>query len=188
MKIGVYGGAFDPPHLSHVLAVGYALTKGNFDQILVVPCWNHAFGKKMSSFEDRYQMCLKAFSIYGMRVQVLPIEAELKTSFTVNLMEYLRLTYDEDDLHLIIGEDEARVFDKWHRHQDILRMANLFILGREDYQSATAEPLYRLPNLSSTYIKNEIASKGLPSMEPFLPFKVYKYIQENHLYENSPLS
>lgn len=187
MKIGIYGGAFDPPHLSHVLAVGYAFAKGNFDRILVVPCWNHAFGKKMSSFEDRYQMCLRAFSIYGMRVQVLPIEAELRTNFTVDLLEYLRTTYDMDDFSLIIGEDELQQFDKWHRFEDIKRMAELFILGREDCQGASRN-VYKLPNLSSTLIRNKIANEGLASVEDFLPVKVHEYIQENHLYQNSSLS
>lgn len=187
MKIGIYGGAFDPPHLSHVLAVGYALAKGNFDRILVVPCWNHAFGKKMSPFEDRYQMCLKAFSIYGMRVQVLPIEAELRTNFTVDLLEYLCTTYDMDEFSLIIGEDELQQFNKWHRFEDIRRRAELFILGREDYQGV-ARHIYKLPNLSSTLIRNKIASEGLASVEDSLPSKVHEYIQENHLYENSSLS
>ncbi len=188
MEIGVYGGAFDPPHLSHVLAVGYALTKGNFDRILVVPCWNHAFGKKMSSFEDRYQMCLKAFSIYGsVRVQVLPLEAELKTHFTVDLLEYLHTTYDMDDLSLIIGEDELQQFDKWHRFEAIKRMADLFILGREGYQGV-ARRIYKIPNLSSTLIRNKIASEGLASVEDSLPAKVHEYIKEKGLYQNSPLS
>lgn len=185
MKIGVFGGAFDPPHLSHVLAVGYALAKGNFDRILIVPCWDHAFGKKMSPFENRYQMCLKAFSIYGMKVQISPLESELKVNFTVDILEYFCTTYDRDDISLIIGEDELQQFDKWHRSEDIKRMVKIFTLNREGY---SGEHGYKISNLSSTLIRDKIAGEGLTSVEDSLPTKVYEYIQENHLYKNSPLS
>ncbi len=60
--LGVFGGSFDPPHVAHVLAASYALAVGNFERLLAVPVYAHAFDKKLASFEHRVAMCELAFA------------------------------------------------------------------------------------------------------------------------------
>jgi len=60
--LGVFGGSFDPPHVAHVLAASYALAVGNFERLLAVPVYRHAFDKKLASFEHRVAMCELAFA------------------------------------------------------------------------------------------------------------------------------
>lgn len=175
MKIGIFGGAFDPPHLGHVLAVSYALSVRDFDRILIVPCWGHAFGKEMRPFDARYEMCVRAFENFK-KVQVSPVESQLQTKYTYDLLDSLLQTYDQDDLTLIIGEDEYLSFHQWYRHEDILRRVGIFVVGREGCTS-DIKGIFKIPSVSSSQIRADIR-KGAAS----LPRKVLQYIEENNLY------
>ena len=62
--IAILGGAFDPPHLGHSMIVSIALSKLNCGDLWILPCYESAFGKKMNTFEHRYEMCKKAFNIF----------------------------------------------------------------------------------------------------------------------------
>ena len=76
--VAIYGGSFDPPHISHVLAAVYALKVGGFEQVLVVPVFEHAFQKQLTPFQHRWRMCELAFAgIAGAEVSAL--ERELET-------------------------------------------------------------------------------------------------------------
>jgi nicotinate-nucleotide adenylyltransferase len=181
MHIGIYGGAFDPPHAAHVMAVGYALSVGDFDRIMVIPCWKHAFGKNLSSFDDRYEMSVKAFNIYGFRVSVSPVESQLQCSHTYDLIDYLIQTYPDDDFSLIMGEDEHQVFDKWYKHDEIRRRVRLFVVGRGGYST---EGVLKMPTLSSSDIREKIASVGVATVADLVPQTVRTYIKKHDLYKN----
>jgi len=185
MNIGIYGGAFDPPHLSHVWAVGYALSVGGFDKVLVVPCLNHAFGKQMTRFEDREEMCLQAFSIYGDRVQVSDVEYEIQSRYTSELMDHLIKTRPGDKFSLIIGEDEWAVFHKWHDYESLLKKVGVLVVGREGFRPELVQTTSRpaLPNISSSQIREEIRQTGLAVFARFrVPQEVLLYIKNHKLY------
>ena len=54
--IGIYGGSFDPPHIGHVDVISQIMSRYNIHELNIVPCWRHAFDKKMSDYRDRYLM------------------------------------------------------------------------------------------------------------------------------------
>ena len=175
-NVGIYGGAFDPPHLSHVLAVGYALSKGNFNQIIVMPCWLHAFDKDMLSFDKRMEMCRRAFNIYDPRtVSVSDAEAELKTQYSIDLITFLTERYKNTNFSLIIGDDEYNNFNKWHEYKKILSLASLFVIPRTEGQ-------IKMPNVSSNQIRKDIRDKGLNSIRHLVSESVYECIKENNFY------
>lgn len=174
-NVGIYGGAFDPPHLSHVLAVGYALSKGRFDQIIVMPCWLHAFEKDMLSFDKRLEMCRRAFEIYNSKVYVSNVESELKTRYTIELVEFLTERYKNTKFSLIIGDDEYNNFNKWREYERILKLVELFVIPR-------MEGSVKMPNISSTQIKKDIKAMGLESIRHLLPSSVFECISDNNFY------
>ncbi|HEY3495399.1 MAG TPA: hypothetical protein VGK73_11960, partial [Polyangiaceae bacterium] len=61
MKVAVYGGSFDPPHVAHRLTADYVLAVGGFDRLIVLPVHQHAFGKQLAAFEDRLELCRRCF-------------------------------------------------------------------------------------------------------------------------------
>jgi len=72
-SVAIYGGSFDPPHVSHVLAAVYALKIAGFERVLVVPVFEHAFHKQLTPFEHRTRMCELAFA--GITGVGMPVES-----------------------------------------------------------------------------------------------------------------
>ncbi len=81
MNAVFFGGGFDPPHVAHVLCVSYALAVGDFERALVVPVFEHAFGKSLGDFAHRARLCELAFEgdprVEVSRVGVRAASAEL---------------------------------------------------------------------------------------------------------------
>ena len=182
-RIGIYGGAFDPPHMSHVLSIAYALATMNLDRVLVVPCWNHAFGKSMSPFDDRLEMTRRAFSQLDPmedRIIVDAIERRLKTQYTVDLLIMYKSEFPGDDLVLILGEDEWQARGQWHRWDEIEKLVQVAVIGRES-MSDTGCPV-RMPDISSTFIRNTIKTHGPDLVHSLVPSKVLDYIREHKIY------
>lgn len=185
MHVGIFGGAFDPPHMGHVWSVGYHLSKGDFAKILVVPCWNHSFGKKMSPFKHRLAMCQRAFRIYGGEVEVSDIEATLKTTYTYDLLKYLTGMHPHWNITLLLGEDEWAAFPQWHKADEISKMVCFSVMGRAGHPSDLVQQIPRLPDISSSWIRAEVARVGQAStIDPYLPRDVFAYVQRNGLYLN----
>lgn len=184
MKIGIYGGAFDPPHVGHVLVAQYALATTDLDQIWVVPCWRHAFNKHMAaSFDDRVQMCKRAFRPDAdTRIRVEPIEKELRTRFTIDLLERLQSLSDKHSISLIIGSDEWRVFNDWHRADDIKKNFPIIVVDRY----GSGEGKVQISDVSSTDIRNRLAlTKPEYRREitmGLLPTGVIDFIEAKNLY------
>lgn len=196
-KIGLYGGAFDPPHIGHILALSYALAIAEVDEIWVVPCWGHAFGKHMSSFEDRLEMCRLAFQPEtNSRIQIRQDERVLQTKYTIDLLRQLvkacELTPPKPgevasscEFTLILGEDEWRDFDRWHCASDIKKLVKIFIIGREGCNTSTSSVNFRLPDISSSEIRKRLiqqANNRKELVSGLLPDSVFSYIEKQGLF------
>lgn len=186
MKIGIFGGAFDPPHMAHVWLAGWALSACNLDKLLIVPCWGHAFGKQMSPYNARMEMCRRAFSIYDeSRVQVSALEASLKSQYTVDLLRALKLhSRPEEELVLFVGADEyaSLMRGEWHESKAILEMVSVQVMGRLGTTQSTIAPA--LPSISSTQIRQYIRVGATPWGQ--VPSNVLDYLKDQGLYLDPP--
>jgi nicotinate-nucleotide adenylyltransferase len=132
-RIAMFGGAFDPPHLGHVAIARAALDQLELDLLLVVPTgqpWHRAGAA--SDPEHRLAMARLAFS--GIE-RVLVDDAELRRAgptYTVDTLDALRHSHPMAELILILGQDQASNLERWHRWQDVLEIATLCIVGRDD--------------------------------------------------------
>lgn len=105
MKIALYGGSFNPPHISHVLSATYVSMVENFDKIFVIPCFSSVTGKNLLPFRHRINMSNLAFknipNIYVSNIEdSLPIP-----SYTLNTVLKFKEIYPEAEIHLIVGAD-----------------------------------------------------------------------------------
>jgi nicotinate-nucleotide adenylyltransferase len=185
LKVGLFGGSFDPPHVGHVLGAAYALATGGFDRILVVPVFAHAFEKTLAPFKHRVEMTRRAF--HGLRtVEVSTVEEGLGVpSRTLRTVDLLLSSNPGWRLRLIVGTDVLAEAPKWHAFDEIVKKAPLFVLGRAGV--APEGPPSVLPEVSSTEVRDRLrAVAGFriddPTLSRLVPRAVLEYADVHGLY------
>jgi len=179
-KLGVFGGTFDPPHISHTLACLYALETNDLDGILVIPCYRHPLGKDATPFEHRLAMTRLAMEELGSRIEVLEIESEREEpSYTIDTLRLLKERRPGVDFSLIIGSDILKETCLWKSFDEIQKMARVIILPRSQ-ADLPHESHFFLPDISSTEIRHLLLSGKDAS--PFLSRRILKYIRLHNLY------
>lgn len=179
--VGLFGGSFNPPHVAHVLAVGWALSSGGVDEVWVIPTGGHPFGKSLTDFDDRMKMCRLAFSCYGDRVRVLDIESGPGVHYSVDTVERLARENSDCGFRWIIGSDAMAQCGEWKNFERLAELAPPLVIGRSGYESGTAE--FTLPDISSTMLRERIAKNADDrDLESLVPRSVLNYVREKKLY------
>ena len=184
-RLGIFGGSFNPPHHAHVMAVGVALSSGAIDRVLVIPTAEHPFGKPLAGFDDRMEMCRRAFDVFGERVEVTDIESRIPApNYTVNTLRAIRRERADALLRLILGTDLLSEVARWKDFDEVVALAPPLWIGREG-QDAPGDTIFpfRLPDVSSTEIRRRLATGDAP--EGLVPAAVLDYISARGLYAGS---
>ncbi|MDE6656130.1 MAG: nicotinate-nicotinamide nucleotide adenylyltransferase, partial [Anaeroplasmataceae bacterium] len=131
MKIGVYGGSFNPCHIVHKEIVLTLLKEYGFDRIILLPTGNFYKKSNLAKGEERIQMLNLMFEDAP---QVIICDYEFKNNLicTYRSLDYLQNLYKGDELYFIMGSDNILHFDTWKRYEYILDTYNLFIIVRKD--------------------------------------------------------
>ena len=184
MVVGIFGGSFNPAHVSHVLAIGYVLSVYELDGVIVIPVFRHVFGKELAPFDDRMEMAKLAVGwIPG--VEVSDIERRLGgDSRTLYTIEALLEEKPERELRLIIGADVLADLPKWHRFERIAELAPPIVIGRAGVEHVDAPPSL-LPEVSSTQIRALAEEGRLDEAAHLLPRAVKRYLETRQLYRDS---
>ena len=184
MNIGIFGGTFDPPHISHTLACLYVLETTDIERILVIPCFQHPFRKTAVAFSHRVDMCRIAMECLAPRVEVSEIEAGRKSpSYTIDTLKILKKHLPDAQFSLIIGSDILQETSKWKSFDEIERIARIIILPRpqrEAEQKQSEEPHFLLPDISSSEIRRRLKTEE--DVSTFLSHRVLEYISRHNLY------
>lgn len=148
-KVGLLGGSFNPPHIGHLEICRHLLDHKGCDQVRVIPCFQHPFGKELASFEDRLAMCRFAFQELGGRVRVDDVERSLGgVSHTVRTIQHLKFTYPDKDFTLVVGTDVGSEKGDWKDFDRIKEMVSIFEIPRGKTSFIT--------DISSTEIRRKI--------------------------------
>ena len=135
----IYGGAFDPPHRGHIQFVEIAHRRFPGALIAIVPNqspppFKGSQKKTAAGFEQRLKMCELAFApalCEGWLV-IDPIENELPDpNYTFNTVEHMQRRSPEAKLGFMLGQDQLKSFDAWHRPQEILEVCDLIAIARD---------------------------------------------------------
>lgn len=196
-RIGVFGGAFDPPHAAHAALVQAAVTDLQLDELRVIPtgqAWHKP--RPLSPAHHRLAMAQLAFSDLP-RVVVDARETQRPgPSYTVDTLREFKAQWPQAELFLIMGEDQARALPSWHEWQEVLRLAIICVAEREDLTGAS--PRLRAPKgqesrfrrlpmpafpASATDIRARIAAHQCVAPLVFEP--VARYIDHHHLYQTA---
>lgn len=204
MKIGVYGGTFNPPHLGHLTAARAVFDLLKLDKLLLVPAGlppHKALPAGSPTAEQRLEMTRLAAEQLGLgdRVQVLDLELRRQgKSYTADTLSQIRELYPEAELWLLMGTDMFLTLQTWHEPEAIFAQAGIAAFGRteedtEELFSVQREYLYRtypdariftltipgVVDISSTELREQLsADRGANLLAP----AVYGYILREGLY------
>jgi len=180
-RVAIYGGSFDPPHLGHVLSVGWALSAADVDAVWIIPTWKHVFDKEHgASFEERLSMCKLAFAIFR-DVEVSDIERRLGgVSRTLDTLDALEKEHPDAVFRLLVGADVLLTTDRWHRWDEVVRVAPPLVIGRQGSPVPEGCPI-SIPNINSTDIRSGLANAA--DLGGLVPTTVLEHIRSHVLYQ-----
>jgi nicotinate-nucleotide adenylyltransferase len=183
MRVALYGGSFNPPHVGHQMVALYVLETAPVDQVWLLPAYEHALGKPLAPFEDRLAMCRLAAGALGPRAIVSDIERALGgPSRTLLTVRRLRELHPEHELSLVIGADLLAEVATWFGGAELQASVRFIVVGRggTDGLAADAAGPVKMPAVSSTAVRDAIAA-GRP-VEGLVPRTVLDYIYRQGLY------
>jgi nicotinate-nucleotide adenylyltransferase len=179
MRVAIFGGSFNPPHIGHQLVALYVLETAAVDELWFVPCWKHPFDKALEAFPDRLRMCELAAAGLGARVRVSDIEAQLggEESPTLLTIKGLQARHPEHQFLLVIGADLEPELPLWYGADELRRTVQMLVVGRGGFVGGSA---VAMPAVSSTEIRARL--RGGESAEGLVPRRVSDYIRQRGLY------
>src|SRR6185312_2197168 len=136
MRVAIFGGSFNPPHVAHQMAALYVLETAPVDELWLVPAVRHAFGKALAPFADRLAMCERAAAALGPRVRVSAIERELGgESRTLRTVRRLQQDHPADSFSLVIGADLLGEVPSWLGGAELQRTVPFIVVGRGGFSA-----------------------------------------------------
>ena len=139
MRVAVFGGAFDPPHLGHLALARQALATFNFDRLLVVLAGDPPHKPVTTPAEIRAGLTELAFAQVA-HVEISRIELEPGgPRYTVDTLRALSANHDE--LTLLVGADQFASFLSWREPETILELANVAVASRPGVAEQDLEPV-----------------------------------------------
>lgn len=198
MKIGIFGGSFDPVHNDHVGIVKEFKKVVGLDKVIVVPTYLSPFkGGHATDGAHRKKMLHLAFkNLPYVLISDYELSREQK-SYTYITVEHFKSLYPNDELYLLIGLDSLVTFLNWKNPQSILSCCTLCVAGREGYDLKNEESAFKEKSgldiisfsydgvISSTYVR-ELLKLGCSPIQ-FVDFTVCEYIKTNGLYKGDKL-
>jgi len=202
----ILGGAFDPITPGHVEVAKFLLDfSEQFDDVWIMPCYKHIYGKRMASPEHRLNMCRLATK-HDRRITVSDFEIKHKLGGeTYHLVKKLLsedFAKNERDFSMAIGMDNANTFNKWVNYEDLERMIRFVVIPRTGVEIAKKSGWYLKPphmllvpekplsKISSTDVRTSLKEywqinfiNGLKSSTNLIHPDVFQYIKDNNLYK-----
>lgn len=196
-RVGVLGGAFDPPHLAHVALARSAVAQLQLDELRVIPtgqAWHKP--RQLTAAAHRLAMVQLAFASLS-AAQLDPRETRRSgPSYTIDTLRELAAELPGAELFLIIGADQAQALTTWHDWEGIVQSATICVADRANspgaasgFEAQTSHPdrfrHLQMPAMltSATDIRARIAAHE--DVSALVGEPVARYIAAHHLYQTS---
>lgn len=193
MKIGIFGGSFNPPHKMHIKIALYLIENKYLDKVIFVPQGtNYEYKKNLVSNEDRYNMLSIVTNKYS-NLSVSEYEFSNEISYTYKTLDYFKNKYSNDNIYFICGADNLDYIDTWKNGKYILNNYNILAINRGEYNTQKILNNYskynakiivcnlESINISSTNIREKINNNE--DIKDLIDIDVLNYIKENNLYK-----
>lgn len=191
MRIGIFGGSFNPIHSGHAIIAHHIITSGVVDRLwLMVSPVNPLKVDKEQQVKDTDRLRMVEMVTRPLEnVETSAFEFTMpKPSYTVDTLNALQAKFPDDEFYLVTGADNWVIFDRWRNNEEILAKYHLLVYPRLGYDVVIPEELRDrvtlvdapIIELSSTMVRERLA-KGL-SVRYYVPDEVLSYIERNNLY------
>jgi len=202
LRVGIYGGVFNPPHVGHLICAQEAVEQLELDRLLIVPVGDapHREIESDPGAGVRLRMCELAF-VPDERLEVSRVEIDREgPSYTVDTLRRLSVREPDSHFFLVMGGDQAAALASWREPEEVLRLANVACVEREgarreEIRSGVAElagaefvRFLDMPRIdvSSTLIRRRVA-EGRP-IRHLVPDAVAGFVEERGLYRGAAVA
>ena len=191
MQIAIFSGSFNPIHLGHQKLAEYLLDKNFVDEVWFVVSPLNPLKDQVQQFDKRVRMDMVLAAVGNTnRMRVSDVEFAMPVpSYTIDTLKKLTELYPQHRFSLIIGSDNAVIFDQWKDYRQILDTYPVWVYPRKGYDFSTVASQYPqmqlldtpLYDISSTQIR-EMLRKG-EDVSAWLHPEVMEYIKKKGIYE-----
>ncbi len=186
MRIGIFGGSFDPIHHGHLILARAAREELGLDRVIFIPAnmSPHKTETKPSTAQDRLAMAQRAIADEdGFAASDIELHRP-PPSYTVETLRELKARHPGDDLVLLIGADNVAKFETWREPDKIREHAQIAVLDRANHEIPRGwTAVRRLVDISSTDIRTRIQAGK--SIRYLTPGSVCDYITDHGLYRQA---
>lgn len=187
MKIGFFGGCFNPPSYIHINLANNLIEEYKLDKIVFVPVGDYYEKEDLISSEHRCNMLNLATAKY-FKLEVDTIAANFnKKLYAVDTFKLIKEKYKNCDMFFIMGSDNFRKMPSWKEYEYLINNCNIIVIERERKQirKTNKKNIYafipeRLTIIDSTTIRRMI--KNNENVLELLDKDVLEYIKKNNLY------
>jgi nicotinate-nucleotide adenylyltransferase len=180
LRIGLYGGTFDPIHNGHVHVIHQLISRKIVDRLLVVPAGEPRLRDQQpqATGMQRRAMCQLAVDALPVEikshVEVNPIEVLRQgPSYAIDTVEAVAQTYPDDSILLVVGTDAYEKIDQWHRAVELKLLVEFVVIDRPDF------PGQHTTNVDAIAVS---ATDVRANKSDAVPAAVAAYIKEHNLY------
>ncbi len=189
MKIGIFGGSFNPPHKIHQKIANYLVKNNYLDKVIFVPTGSNYEKPYLASEQDRYNM-LKLMIGNVSYLDISTYEFG-KLTHTYQTLDHFKEHYKDDEIYFICGSDNLKEIKTWKRYQYILSNYKLLVIRRngesitdilselKSYQNNIIVIDDIKSSLSSTSIRKRFKDDKNLVKDGNIDSKVFEYIKNN---------
>lgn len=169
MRLAIFGGSFDPPHIGHLLAASDACDQLRLDRLVFVPAATQPLKRGQAAASPGQRLAMVRLAVAGdSRFEASAVEIERGgLSFTVDTLSHFATQYPSAERYLLVGADVLGSFEQWREPERILQLARLVLLERQTDDGArwpvgprSGFDVTRLPtrrvDISSTEIRERV--------------------------------
>ena len=187
LKIGVFGGTFDPIHIGHIDLIKNIKEEFNLDKVYVIPAGNPYQKSKVTDFDTRFEMTKIATKSIPY-VEVLDIEKNDKNSYTYNTISKLK-QIEDNDYFLICGSDCIFNIESFYNYKKLLKEFSFIVIPRNEERQNINNKINSLvykdifisnyigENISSSMIRNDFNK-----YQNYLDKNVLDFIKNKNIY------
>ena len=186
MKVGIFGGSFNPVHNRHLDLANRAVKEKLVDEVWIMPCKKHSFDKALESEAHRIQM-IKLATMRMPKIKFCDYEMQQTgKNYTLHTLQELKKIYS-NDFYLIIGSDILAELTKWYEYPQLAKEAKFLVFKRDGYKivnpgiNIIATIDMGAENISSTEIRERVKEGKFISQ--LVPSAVEEYITKNRIYQ-----
>lgn len=190
MRIGIFGGSFNPCHNMHKKIAIELIEKGYVDKVIYVPTGDKYNKDGLISVKDRYKM-LSIMVQDNSNLYVSDYEVTNELTYTYETLSHFKKKYPNDIIYFICGSDNILEIDTWNNYKYILESYKILVIKRNDddineileNNRNIVETDIAMSNLSSTKIRELIKINKREELITKMDKNVLEYIEKNNLYK-----